>query len=59
MFLSLVGKTGWHDVTRETFLEALRGRSISNSRVNALREEILGAVLGCPDSADVPTATAG
>ena len=28
--------------SRETFVEALRGRSISNSRVNALREEILG-----------------
>lgn len=40
-FLSLIGKTNWHDVTYETFVEALATRDIPNPRVNALREEIL------------------
>lgn len=43
--LALIGKSSWHDVTYETFLEALRGREITNPRVNALREEILEEVL--------------
>jgi MoxR-like ATPase len=42
--LALIGKSSWHDVTAETFLEALRGRTIANPRVNALREEILEEV---------------
>lgn len=40
-FLSLIGKTSWHDVTYETFVDALASRDIVNPRVNALREEIL------------------
>lgn len=42
--LSLIGKSSWHDVTIDTFLHALRGRDITNPRVNALREEILEEV---------------
>jgi MoxR-like ATPase len=42
--LALIGKSNWHDVTIDTFLEALRGRTITNPRVNALREEILEEV---------------
>ncbi|HET7737321.1 MAG TPA: hypothetical protein VFK32_01990, partial [Tepidiformaceae bacterium] len=41
VFLSLIGKTSWHDVTYDTFTDALKSRQIPNPRVNALREEIL------------------
>jgi MoxR-like ATPase len=44
-FLTLIGKTNWSDVTHETFLEALRSKTITNPRVNGLREEILEEVL--------------
>jgi MoxR-like ATPase len=43
--LALIGKSNWHDVTDDTFLQALRARTITNPRVNALREEILEEVL--------------
>lgn len=44
-FLTLIGKTSWHEVTYDTFIEALQGKQIPNPRVNALREEILEEVL--------------
>ncbi|MCK9519889.1 MAG: AAA family ATPase [Dehalococcoidia bacterium] len=44
-FLTLIGKTNWHEVTYDTFIDALRGREIANPRVNALRESILEDVL--------------
>jgi MoxR-like ATPase len=44
-FLSLIGKTSWHEVTYDTFIEALQGKEITNPRVNMLREEILEDVL--------------
>ena len=43
-FLSLIGKSNWHEVTHETFIEALSGREIGNPRINAFREEILDEV---------------
>lgn len=45
IFLSLIGKTSWHDVGYDTFIEALQGKQIPNPRVNALREEILEDIL--------------
>lgn len=45
LFLSLIGKSSWHDVTYDTFADALRGRAITNPRVNALREEILDEIM--------------
>lgn len=44
-FLGLIGKTSWHEVTYDTFADALRGRDVANPRVNALREEILEDIL--------------
>lgn len=49
IFLSLIGKSSWHDVGYDTFVEALTSKSISNPRVNALREEILDEVRGHRD----------
>jgi len=45
LFLSLIGKGSWQDVSYETFVDALRGRDISNGRVNELREEILEEIM--------------
>ncbi|MBK7725384.1 MAG: hypothetical protein IPI33_09155 [Dehalococcoidia bacterium] len=45
LFLSLIGKGSWHDVSYDTFVEALRSREITNGRVNELREEILEEIL--------------
>lgn len=45
IFLSLIGKSSWHEVGYETFIEALQGKDITNPRVNALREEILEDIL--------------
>jgi hypothetical protein len=45
MFLALIGKSGWHEVSYETFVEAVRGKTIVNPRVDALREEILDDIL--------------
>jgi len=45
VFLSLIGKSSWHEVGYETFIEALRGKQIGNPRVNGLREEILEDIL--------------
>ena len=45
LFLSLIGKSNWHDVGYETFVEALQGKQIANPRVNALREGVLGDIL--------------
>lgn len=44
-FFTLIGKSGWHEVNYETFVNALRAREIPNPRVNALREELLDEVL--------------
>ena len=44
-FLTLIGKSNWNEVTHQTFVDALRGKSITNPRLNALREEILEDVL--------------
>jgi len=49
LFLSLIGKSSWHDVGYDTFVDALSGKTISNPRVNALREEILDEVRGHRD----------
>ena len=45
MFLSLIGKGSWHEVSYDTFVDALRSRDIPNGRVNELREEILEEIL--------------
>lgn len=45
LFLSLIGKGSWHDVSYETFVDALKSRDIPNGRVNELREEILEDIL--------------
>jgi MoxR-like ATPase len=45
LFLNLIGKSGWHEVSYDTFVEALRGKEIVNPRVNLLREEILDEIL--------------
>lgn len=45
LFLSLIGKSSWHEVGYETFIEALQGKQITNPRVNALREEILEDIM--------------
>ena len=45
LFLSLIGKGNWHDVSYETFVDALRSREIANGRVNELREEILEEIM--------------
>ncbi len=45
IFLSLIGKSSWRDVSYETFVDALQGKQIANPRVNALREEILGSIM--------------
>jgi MoxR-like ATPase len=45
VFLSLIGKSGWHEVSYDTFVEALRAKQIANPRVNLLREEILDEIL--------------
>jgi hypothetical protein len=44
LFLALIGKSSWHEVGYETFIEALRGKEIANPRVNELREEILAEI---------------
>ncbi|MGD9934989.1 MAG: AAA family ATPase [Dehalococcoidia bacterium] len=51
LFLSLIGKSSWHDVSYDTFVEALRARDIVNPRVNLLREEILDEILEHTDGA--------
>ncbi len=43
-FLTLIGRTSWHEVNFDTFIQALSSRRITNTRVNAFREEILEAV---------------
>ena len=45
VFLALIGKGSWHDVSYDTFIDALKGRNIPNGRVNELREEILEEIL--------------
>ncbi len=45
LFLSLIGKSSWHEVGYQTFIDALQGKQITNPRVNALREEILEDIL--------------
>jgi MoxR-like ATPase len=45
VFLSLIGKGSWHEVSYDTFVDALRSRDIPNGRVNELREEILEEIL--------------
>ena len=45
LFLALIGKASWHEVGYDTFVEALRGREITNPRVNELRDEILDEIL--------------
>lgn len=45
LFLTLIGKGNWQDVSHETFADALRSREITNGRVNELREEILEEIL--------------
>lgn len=45
LFLTLIGKGSWHEVSYDTFVDALRGREITNGRVNELREEILEEIL--------------
>lgn len=49
MFLSLIGKSSWHEVGYDTFVDALSHKTITNPRVNALREEILDEVRGHRD----------
>lgn len=51
LFLALIGKSSWHEVSHETFVEALRARDIVNPRVNLLREEILEEILEHTDGA--------
>jgi hypothetical protein len=52
LFLGLIGKSSWRDVSLETFTEALRSKQITNPRVNELRDEILDDVLEhAPDGA--------
>jgi MoxR-like ATPase len=45
IFLTLIGKSSWRDVSLDTFVEALRGKQIPSPRVNELREEILEDIL--------------
>jgi hypothetical protein len=45
LFLGLIGKSSWHDVSYDTFIEALRSKEIVNPRVNLLREEILDEIM--------------
>ena len=45
LFLSLMGRSSWHDVTYDTFVDGLKGKQITNPRVNLLREEILEEIL--------------
>ncbi len=49
IFLSLIGKSSWHEVGYDTFVDALTHKTITNPRVNALREEILDEVRGHRD----------
>lgn len=49
MFLALIGKSSWHEVGYDTFVDALTHKTITNPRVNALREEILDEVRGHRD----------
>lgn len=44
IFLTLIGRTSWQEVTYGTFLQALQAKKLTNPRVNALREEILQSV---------------
>jgi len=50
LFLSLIGKGSWHEVSYDTFVDALRARDIPNPRVNELREEILDEILEHADA---------
>jgi len=45
LFLALIGKASWQEVSYETFIDALKNRDIPNGRVNELREEILEEIL--------------
>jgi hypothetical protein len=51
LFLSLIGKGSWNDVGYDTFIDALRSRTITHARVNELREEILEEILEHSNSA--------
>ena len=45
LFLALIGKGNWHEVNLDTFIEAVQGKTITNPRVNELREEILEDIM--------------